>query len=271
MIDLEALARDLWRARRDGHTVALPAAAPSLDEAYRVQEAIATLAASRRAGFKVGSTSTAAQARLGTSEPGAGPVLERFCFRDAGGGAQVPVWPAHHLHVEAEFAFEMQAVAPRAQGWSRSDVARAVRAFRPALEIVGTRYAAGLTGLGRALTTADGGVNVALIAGPAVQTWQEPDLARQPVRLAINGTPAAAGCGADALGHPLNVLQWLLAHLGRRGIALEAGEIVSTGTCTGLLPVAPGDHLHADFGTLGSVDAQLVAAHESTHKRARSR
>lgn len=260
MTDLEILARELWQARRDGHTIALPAEAPSLAEAYRVQDAIAALAASRRAGFKVGSTSKAAQARLGTTEPGAGPVLERFCFRDAGGGVQVAVWPAHHLHVEAEFAFEMQAVTPRAQEWSRSEVVRAVRAFRPALEIVGTRYQTGLTGLGRALTTADGGVNVALIAGPATDAWQDLDLAAQPVRLAIDGKQVAAGCGADALGHPLNVLQWLLAHLGRRGITLEAGEIVSTGTCTGLVPVAPGNHLHADFGALGRVGAQLVAA-----------
>lgn len=266
MTDLETLARELWQARRDGHTVPLPVEAPSLDEAYRVQEAIAALAASRRAGFKVGSTSKAAQARLGTSEPGAGPVLERFCFRDAGGGVQVQVWPAHHLHVEAEFAFEMEAVAPRAQGWSRSEVVRAVRAFRPALEIVGTRYESGLTGLGRALTTADGGVNVALIAGPASVAWEDTDLAAQSVRLAIDGEQLATGCGADALGHPLNVLEWLLAHLGRRGIALEAGEIVSTGTCTGLIPVAPGNHLHADFGVLGSVGAQLVAASSATRR-----
>ena len=260
MTDLETLARELWQARRDGHTIPLPAEAPSLDEAYRVQEAIAALAASRRAGFKVGSTSKAAQARLGTTEPGAGPVLERFCLRDAGDSARVPVWPAHHLHVEAEFAFEMQAVAPCAQGWSRGEVVRTVRAFRPALELVGTRYESGLTGLGRALTTADGGVNVALIAGPATHAWQDPDLAVQPVRLTIDGKQVAAGCGADALGHPLNVLEWLLTHLGQRGIALEAGEIVSTGTCTGLIPVAPGNHLHADFGTLGSVGVQLVAA-----------
>lgn len=264
MSDLETLARELWQARRDGHTIPVPTEALSLDDAYRVQHAIAALAASRRAGFKVGSTSKAAQARLGTSEPGAGPVLERFCLRDAGDGTRVQVWRAHDLHVEAEFAFEMAAVAPRAQGWSRSEVVRAVRAFRPALEIVGTRYASGLTGLGRALSTADGGVNVALVAGPATDAWQDSDLAAQSVRLTIDGKQVAAGCGADALGHPLNVLEWLLAHLGRRGIALEAGEIVSTGTCTGLVEVAPGNHLHADFGALGSVGAELVAAGDST-------
>ena len=88
----------------------------------------------------------------------------------------------------------------------------------------------------------------------------------QPVQLAIDGAQVAAGCGADALGHPLNVLEWLLAHLGRRGIALQAGEIVSTGTCTGLIPVAPGNHLHADFGALGSAGAQLVAAGGATRR-----
>jgi 2-keto-4-pentenoate hydratase/2-oxohepta-3-ene-1,7-dioic acid hydratase in catechol pathway len=35
------------------------------------------------------------------------------------------------------------------------------------------------------------------------------------------------------MGHPLTSLTWLVNWLSSRGITLKAGEIVSTGTCTG--------------------------------------
>ncbi|MBC8451604.1 MAG: hypothetical protein H8D70_00090 [Rhodospirillaceae bacterium] len=37
-----------------------------------------------------------------------------------------------------------------------------------------------------------------------------------------------------------------------------AGEIISTGTCTGLLDVAPGDAVVADFGELGAVEISFT-------------
>ena len=37
-----------------------------------------------------------------------------------------------------------------------------------------------------------------------------------------------------------------------------AGEIISTGTCTGLTKVAPGDRVRAEFGPIGSINTWLV-------------
>jgi 2-keto-4-pentenoate hydratase len=37
-------------------------------------------------------------------------------------------------------------------------------------------------------------------------------------------------------------------------MGLRKGDIVSTGTCTGLDAVHPGDVVRADFGTLGVVE-----------------
>jgi 2-keto-4-pentenoate hydratase len=48
-----------------------------------------------------------------------------------------------------------------------------------------------------------------------------------------------------------------LANQQRSGRGLKAGDIVSTGTCTGLDKVKPGDAVLADFGTLGSVELLL--------------
>ena len=43
------------------------------------------------------------------------------------------------------------------------------------------------------------------------------------------------------------------------GRGLKAGDIVSTGTCTGLDPVQPGDVVQAEFGSLGTVDIRVSA------------
>jgi len=50
---------------------------------------------------------------------------------------------------------------------------------------------------------------------------------------------------------------WLADKQSEFGRGLKSGEIVSTGTCTGLDPVAPGDRAQADFGTLGTVVIQF--------------
>ncbi|MEC7575002.1 MAG: hypothetical protein VX973_08955, partial [Pseudomonadota bacterium] len=63
---------------------------------------------------------------------------------------------------------------------------------------------------------------------------------------------------ARALGHPINVLQWLANKQSQTGRGLVKGEIVSTGTCTGVLSVAPGDHVIANFGQLGCVEINFT-------------
>ncbi|MFP4270242.1 MAG: fumarylacetoacetate hydrolase family protein, partial [Alphaproteobacteria bacterium] len=72
--------------------------------------------------------------------------------------------------------------------------------------------------------------------------------------LRVDGVAAAHGRGADVLGHPLAALAWLTG----QGIALPAGALVSTGTCTGLTPIAAGATAEGDFGPLGRVRVQAV-------------
>jgi 2-keto-4-pentenoate hydratase len=47
---------------------------------------------------------------------------------------------------------------------------------------------------------------------------------------------------------------WLANQQARMGRGLKAGDIVSTGTCTGIAAVRPGDEAVADFGQLGRVE-----------------
>ena len=83
------LAGRLWEARRGGTLVETAARRElaGLDDAYRVQERAVQASGHARAGWKVGSTSAEARRKLGTDRPGAGALLEPFCFAD---GADVP-------------------------------------------------------------------------------------------------------------------------------------------------------------------------------------
>jgi 2-keto-4-pentenoate hydratase len=254
---MRALAERLWEARREGKVVqpgdiVEPA---STEEAYAIQREIVRLSGHEVRGFKVGSTSKEAQQLLGTSEPGSGPILAPYLRTTP---ARVAIVPLQTPAVEGEFAFRLgESLPPRVACYGNAEVAQAIDAVTGAIEVVGTRLAGGLAGKGRFLVTADGGANIALVTGTWIADWRRLDLKTQRVSIRINGEQRGQGYGARALGGPMNVLVWLANQQSRFGRGLKAGDIVSTGTCTGLDGVKPGDGVVADFGSLGCVEIML--------------
>jgi len=252
------LAERLWQARVRGGvvdpgTIAEPA---SMADACAVQDEVIRLLGQPVAGFKVGSTSKEAQRILGTTEPGSCPVPAPYLFESP---TRVSVAPAHAPAIEGEFAFRLgRDLPPRDEAYSRAEVAEAVEAVAGAIEVVGTRLAGGLAGKGRFLVTADCGANIALAVGQWTTDWKTLDLPAHRVAVRINGIPAGEGTGARALDDPMNVLVWLANDQSTRGRGLTKGLCVSTGTCTGLDPVKPGDHVVADFGSLGTVEIDFA-------------
>ena len=254
---LVTLAEQLWHCRRNGGALDIPMDGGPADvsAALEIQREALALSGLDSIGFKVGSTSAEAQKVLGTTEPGASPVLVDYFFESP---AEIPVDPAHEPAVEGEFALRLaRDLPPRVEEYSFNDVWDAVEAVAGAIEVVGSRFAGGLAGKGRLLTTADFGANIALAVGPWTTDWKDFDLAAHEVNVSLDGTVRESGIGARALGHPLNVLQWLANKQSQTGRGLFAGEIISTGTCTGLLSVAPGDYVVADFGVLGQVEIRF--------------
>jgi 2-keto-4-pentenoate hydratase len=251
---MSELARRLWEARRSGGVVhADDVAHPrSNEEAYAIQHEIAAISGLAARGFKVGSTSLEAQRLLGTNEPGSGLLLAPYVYESP---ARISIAPAHTPAVEGEFAFKLgRDLPPRASPYALDEVADAVAAVAGAIEVVGTRFSGGLAGKGRWLVTADGGANIAFVSGRWRQASRPLDLRAHAVTMRINGAVRGTGTGDRALGDPLNVLLWLANQQSAQGRGLKSGEIVSTGTCTGLDPVRPGDRAQADFGDLGTVE-----------------
>jgi 2-keto-4-pentenoate hydratase len=248
----------LAEARRDGLVVSTAdlAEPTSAEEAYAVQDAVIRLLGHPVAGYKVGSTSKEAQRILGTSEPGSCPVPAPYLFASP---ARIALVPDQMPAIEGEFAFRLGRDLPaRDADYTRTEVAEAIDAVAGAIEVVGTRIEGGLAGKGRYFVTADCGANLALVVGDWTTDWTSLDLTSHRVAVRIDGVPAGEGTGARALDDPMNVMVWLANHQSQRGLGLKAGQCVSTGTCTGLAPVRPGNRVIADFGGLGIIEIEFT-------------
>ncbi len=98
-------------------------------------------------------------------------------------------------------------------------------------------------------TIADGGLHGAYVLGPRLDLsgGYEGDLAGQlstfRISLARDGAEVARGGGELVLGNPLHALAHLIAVVAKLPDhpRLEAGEIITTGTLTAAMPVAPGE------------------------------
>ena len=250
---MTSLANRLWNARRTGGVVdpAVSDLPESNEEAYAIQHEIVALSGHASLGYKVGSTSVEAQRLLGTDEPGSGVLLAPYVHQSP---VRIMITAAHTPAVEGEFAFKLgRDLPPRPETYTLAEIDAAIADVTGAVEVVGTRFLGGLAGKGRFLTTADCGVNIALVTG-SWSRWQSLDLTSCRVAMTINGALRGEGTGSRALGNPMNVLLWLANQKSSAGRGLKAGEIVSTGTCTGLDPVKSGDAVHAAFGALGTVE-----------------
>lgn len=255
-----ALAAALWCARQQGGAVAKEAAdgISGADQAYAVQRESWSLAGMARGGWKVGATSAFAQERLGLTAPAIAPMWAPELAESPTAFAM----PAdQYTSVESEFAFRFGADLPaRAEPYDMDEVLEAVEAVLPAIEIVGCRFEGGFVGLGAERLISDLVANKAWVHGPSHADWRGRDYKDHAVGLTRGGETIAEGTGSAALGDPFNVLKWTADTLSAMGEGLAAGEVVTTGTCTGIEPVSPGDIMVADFGDLGSVEIRFEAA-----------
>jgi 2-keto-4-pentenoate hydratase len=74
----------------------------------------------------------------------------------------------------------------------------------------------------------------------------------------VNGETVAEGSGANVLGDPVEALVWLANDQRERGAGLLAGQVVITGSCTGVNMAVAGDRVRADFGELGAVELEFT-------------
>jgi 2-keto-4-pentenoate hydratase len=241
----------LWRTRIEQRRIeVLPDGLRpgTLSEGYAIQDAMVAITAQPVSGWKIAATSQAGQVHIGVTEPLAGRLFKDFILAD---GAALPAAPLHMKVMEAEFAFRMaHDLVPRAAAYEQAEVCDAVATLHLAIEVPDARFER-FAEIGPAQIAADDAFAAWFLLGPQVPDWRSLDLPAQRVRAVNNGAVVAEGAGANALGDPRLALTWLANHLSQRGIGLQAGDLVTTGTCITPPAIAPGDRLVAEFAGLG--------------------
>jgi 2-keto-4-pentenoate hydratase len=254
---MEGLAAALWKARGDGSMVAreIVKTPLSTDEAYAIQMAQIELAESALVGWKLGATTAPALELLGVAEPFIGPIFDDQRFES---GQDVLLKAAHGPGLETEITAILFADLPaRGEDYSRAEIEAAIGAVCPSFEIVCFRFTGGLADAGT-LAIADGGAHGVMILGEPVDDWRRFDLSDHALSLRVNDDPVMESSNKVLLwDDTVDAVAWLANHpaLGARG--LRAGEVVMTGTCTGMIAVGAGDRAEADFGELGKISARF--------------
>jgi 2-keto-4-pentenoate hydratase len=229
-----------------------------LDAAYAVQREYVRLL--RQAlgggavGYKIGLTSSRMQAMCGLDRPIAGVILQNRVRRS---GAQLRLSDYGRLGLEFEIAVRMaRDLRPRAGRVDLSEVAAAVDAVSPAMEIVDDRGADYAT-LDVLSLVADNSWNAGAALGDFNASW--PDLAAIEGVVSLNGAVVDRGFGRDVLGHPFQSVAWLAEHLAAAGDVLRAGDIVMTGNLvTTKFPSASSTYRFEAIG-LGAVEVSVEA------------
>ena len=194
-------------------------------------------------GVKVGFTSKPVQDRFGVTEPATGALFAPMIVPDGGAvslsGSRSPFYEADLIVTVADPAI-MQAT-------TREQVAAALGEVRPFIELPDLALAEGVKATGPVMASygvtpwrgvLGQGVAVADLADPVA------DLAALRVVLKANGASVAQGTGDMLLGHPLDVVLWLV---GQGSYDLPAGAMISLGSLSPLTEAAPGTEVSADY------------------------
>ncbi len=228
----------------------------SADDAYAIQDSVTVALDDEIAGWKIGCTSEAAQKALNANGPFFGPILKSRQFDS---GAELKIADHDLAIVEAEVALILGVdLPPKPDGYRLAEVEKAIESIHPTFELVNRRLPGGIADGGVHWAMVDGGLNDALVLGPATKDFPISTLPNLEVSVQVNGVTVANGIGGNALGGAHKALEWLANEFSRRGRTLNAGQIVSTGLTTDIITTSPGDVFEAQISDLGRVKALFV-------------
>jgi 2-keto-4-pentenoate hydratase len=215
--------------------------------AYAIQDA--TLAAiGPIAGWKVGAK---------------GPHVEPHCaplpvsgIHASGVTLTGPAW--RWRCVEVEIAFRLgRDLDPKGKLLAPAELAQAFDAVLPVMEVVESRLADGHTA-DPLVQLADLQCHGALVLGnPSMLAPAQVDLRTLEASLSFGSISAAHTRGGNPAQDVWRLLAWLALHCAERGQPLSAGQIVTTGSCTGLLNAPMDATVRGDIAGAGAVELRF--------------
>ena len=250
----EKAAQLLYEVRRNRQQIdALPEDLRSVDleGAYAVQQRLVELLGVKGCGWFLGGTNDTPYLPIKYATP----ILEGNLHASP---AELSAEEFITFDVDVEFGFKVACeVSPRKRTYEDDESAALVASIHPALDIVSSHYT-NLDAVDWPSIIADNGTDGAIVYGAGVESWQADALADHEVTLWVNGEASISGVGSQIMGNPLSAFTWFVNHMSQRGLIVPAGTFVSTGSCTDIYEGKVGDHVKADFGVFGTVEARYV-------------
>lgn len=192
-------------------------------------------------GWKVG-------ARGPQAEPACAP-LPRSGLMPSGARLTGPRWAMRG--VELELAIRLGRDLPPHP--TAAQMQQAVDSVLPVIEIVETRLADWKDSSPLA-QMADLQSHGALVLGePQRVAPASLDLRTVEAYLAFDGQPVASTRGGNPAQDLWRLLEWLATHAASQGMPLRAGDVITTGSCTGMLFAPQGAAVLGDLVGLGQV------------------
>jgi 2-keto-4-pentenoate hydratase len=255
---LETLADCLATARqatRQIHSLAEDLLPRTVDEGYAVNAMVAARLGWEPLGWKIAGTTAAVRAKLRLNGPIYGRTYKRFA---ASSPASLPFTELLDPLVECEFFVTLgRDIGPRATDWTMPEIIEAVAAVHARIEVAECRFpSAELPPLPAIL--ADGAASGRYVSGDPIPAWRK-GRGSVSVALEVDGKLRRQGAGTDVMGDPLAPLLWLAEERRRFGDGLRAGEVISTGSTTGMLPIKAGQKVRAVFDQSAVVEISFPA------------
>ena len=226
----------------------------SFNEAYAIQDEMAELIGQKTVGWKIGPASSGLMRAQGFDEPGVGRLFEPNIYRSP---AELHHGRITDAKLECEFALRLSADAPSRDEPYTAEELVPIAVLCPVFDVAGYRFVTpeANSPLDR---VADMGGAGALVVGDEIPEWQDLELQTLQVDLRIDGGPPVTNFEGDYRSNPLEVLVWLANFLSRRGIGLQKGDLVSTGSATHAPALYSGASAIATFGDLGELRLTMI-------------
>ena len=193
--------------------------------------------------------------KIASVPPTAAPVPDAFMLE---GAHRLRHEDFHTLiGIEVELVLRLGRALPA--GCSETEAAAAIDGIFAAIEIFDVR-ARDWNTLPRTFLLADHQMHGRLLLGTGIeQGWQD-SLADTEVVMSVNGREKLRRHGGHALGSPVAILPWLAGHVASRNDGLQAGDLIASGTWTGLHVAQPGERIEARFEGIGQATVEIASA-----------
>jgi len=248
MSNLDAIAQAFVTARRTATGLPdYPGTPPaSLDDAYAIQDRARSLTGGQVAGWKVGRINPPLDGQLGTNRL-AGPIFADSVRDGTGESPVMPIFAEGFAAGEAEFLLRIaRAPDPAKTSYTMDEAADLIDAVHVGIEVASSPFP-GINAFGPLVTISDFGNNYGLVVGEAIADWRSLDFIDWPVTLSIDGVEAGAATARTMLDGPVGAARFLFESMAARGVALTAGQWISSGAVTGVHEVPVGATVTATF------------------------